>query len=141
MEGGGGASPSLSDLSRRVSRLEHYVGYTPGNESLVTRVTQVYSKVQEVLQQISSFSSFFEQCLCLIVVVTCKRNTHVRVDDALGDQFTERTLNKQRNSLSSDAKLELLMAAEKRMQAHAKQLKQLAELTKYINPEPLQGWE
>lgn len=65
--------------------------------------------------------------------------TYTIIDELLDDTITERKLKTQRSLLPTDAKLELLLAAQSRMQSQAKELKKISELTEFINTEALQG--
>merc|ERR1712137_159462 len=111
----------LTELELRISRLEHFIGSINKEECMSKRVIDVYQKLNAIITKIPSFTEFFDQYT------------------SLGDLLMEKSLRNERDSLPTNAKLELLLAAQDRLQKHAQKLKKLSELTEYINPEALQA--
>ena len=59
----------------------------------------------------------------------------IMAPDALEDKIA----TTQWSGMQWDAKLELLLAGQQRVQTQQQQLKQLVELSQFINTEPIQG--
>ena len=135
-------SAAVEELAGRVSRLEGLVGAADEGEPLNVRVVNLFTKTQQIIGKVPSFIPCFEQCTqymwgkifwgSLVLTLT-------ELVDRLESQLTDREVSNRRSALSYDAKLELLLAAQTRIQSQAQLLKQIHDLTNFINPEPLQG--